>query len=244
MLFRRSTCNDTRSKKDVICSNKILCHFISKKEKTLLIENMNCVRYRKGEMIFYEHQPVQLIYLINSGKVKLWKEGIHKDEQVIYFAKDGDIIGYWGCLENKNYTLSATTLEDTDMCFIKKEIFFETQKTNPEMHFEILQNYTRRLKKIEEYLRNMAEMNIREKVAKALLIFHGIFGTEKNNSTLNIKISRYDIATLIGISIDRAGKQLTEFRDDKIITMEGKKISIDQKALKKIITPYIMLETT
>lgn len=221
-------------------SNPILKKYCNASLKFLIEHNNICTQYKKGQVIFYEDQLVTGIYFINSGKVKLWKEGIHGREQIVRFSKDGDIMGYRGCLEDTKYALSATILEDSIICFIEKDIFFKFLKDNSELHFNLLFYYTKELRKIESRLRDMAEMNVREKVAEALLIIKKAFGMEpSDNMTMNVQLARQDIASIAGISTDQTIKQLAQFKEEKLIDTEGKKIKIlNQKGLQGIIASY------
>ena len=238
MPINKLACKDLNSKNNSVDKNKVLGKYCTKAQKALLVENLNCIYYKKEETIFYEGQPPYLIYIIYSGIVKLWKEGHHKEGQIVRLAKEGEIIGFWGCLENKNYSLSATALVDTNVCYIKREAFFDIFRNNFEIFFYILKEYVRNLKRIESYLRNMAEMNAREKVARSILIFLNYFGDNINSSILKVVLSRQEIASMSGLNTDSVSKQLAGFKREKIIVVNDNKISINHKALNKIILPY------
>ncbi|MCX6295401.1 MAG: helix-turn-helix domain-containing protein [Bacteroidetes bacterium] len=85
----------------------------------------------------------------------------------------------------------------------------------------------------------MAEMNVREKVANSLLVFINLFKDKLDEAAYRIILSRKEIAGHSAICEDRISKQLSDFKKEKIITINNKGIQIDQKALQKIITPYV-----
>ena len=89
----------------------------------------------------------------------------------------------------------------------------------------------------------MAEMNVREKVAKAILTLLSVFGNDMNSTNLKIVLSRHEIASIAGLNIDSVSKQLAEFKREKVIGINNNIISIDQKALKKIILPYNIIDS-
>jgi len=235
------TCKNYDGKLSFTNQNEIIKKFATPQEKVLFEKNMSCVKYKKGEMIFHEHQPVFLIYFIDAGVIELWKEGIHNEQQIIHYSLKGDVLGYWGCLGKKEYTLSATVVEDAHVSFINRDIFFSTLERNTRLHFELLIDYTRQLKSVETHLRNMAEMNVREKVAHALLYFLEVFGMK--DGALNFEVTRSNISGISGVSLDRVSKQLKEFKEEAIIEMEGKETIIHSPKLGKIIRPYILVDT-
>lgn len=223
MRIRASSCA-------FVNKNPLLQKYCTPEQKLFLEKHSICSYYKKGQVIFSETQQAREIFIICSGKVTKWKKGIHTHNLIIQFAKDGDILGYRGCLENSCYHLSANALADSQICSIDKEPFFKVMEDNLELHFNILLAYTRDLHNEETRLRNMAEMNVREKVAEALLTIQNTFGAMKNEQTLNIELSREELASVAGISTDRVIKQLSEFRTEKLLTIKGKKITLLQPA--------------
>jgi len=238
MLTHRHISGDVKDEGSILFKNKTLSQYCSPEKSYMLMENMRCINYRKGEVIFHEGQPSFLIYFISSGVVKLWKEGLHKEGQIIRFAKEGDMIGFWGSLENRNYTLSATAISDSRLCYIKKDVFLPIIQANSSLHL-ILHDYIKELKKMEDDLRNMAEMNVREKVAHSLLVLLNLFKNNLDEEAYKIVLSRKEISALSAICEDRVSKQLSDFRKENIITIHDNSTSIDQRALQQIINPYI-----
>ncbi len=143
-------------------------------------------------------------------------------------------------LKKAKYALSATALEDSLICLIEKDIFFRFLKSNSELHLNILLSYTKELRTIERMLRNMTEMNVREKVAETLLMIKNAYGKNlQGKATLGVQLLREEIASIAGISTDRLIKQLSEFKKEKLIGEKRKKIIIlDLKGLEEIVSLY------
>ncbi len=234
VLSNKHSNQDLESKVHTIFKNSSLNKSCTEDQKNHIVGNMSCRNYHKGEVVFYEGQPSFLIYFVYSGVIKLWKEGLHKDGQIIRFAKDGDMMGFWGSLENKNYSLTATAITDVQLCYIKKDDFLPVVQSNSALNI-ILHDYIKELKKTEEDLRNMAEMNVREKVAHSLLVLLDLFKNRMNEDAFKVVLSRKEIASLSAICEDRVSKQLSDFKKEKIIIIDGKNTFIDQSALKKIV---------
>ena len=84
----------------------------------------------------------------------------------------------------------------------------------------------------------MAVFNVREKVAKALLILMDKLGLDSNNEINDIdELSRQDIGELVGLNSNQVTKIIAEFKEDKILEIENKRIKIlNQKKLEEIIS--------
>ena len=186
----------------------------------------SCSQYKKGQYIFSENGHPLGLYCINHGKIKLTTSGINGKEQILRLVKDGDVVGYRSLLSNDRYNCSAVALEDSSVCFIPKDNFFELLKTNQKVSFEVLKLLSNNLKQAEEQLVSMAQKNVRERMAEALLFFKASFGLNQTDNSLNITFSREEIAGFVGTSTETVIRLLSEFNHDKIVTLAGKKIII------------------
>jgi|ERR1035437_5041565 CRP-like cAMP-binding protein len=220
--------------------NPLLKKYCTPEQKSFLEkEAIHCI-YKKDDLIFREYDTAFNVFFIYSGIVELWKEGIYTEKQVIRFAKNGDLLGCRGIvMENSQYQLSASALEDSKIYSVEKNVFAKILKENSELNSQILQTYTKELEKVETRLRDMANMNVREKVAEALLILYNTLATKEDNVALNIPLSRQTIADIAGTCKGRVIKQITEFRDENILIGNGKKITILRPdKLKEIVKKF------
>ncbi len=224
---------------DFISSIPLLENYCTSNQKKILQANSTRHIYRKHNVIFYDFQPASFVYIIFKGKLKLWIEGVHSHDMIVSFAKDGDLIGYRGCGQKSMYNLSATTMEDSCIYIVSKDVFDQILHENQELYHQILWKYVSKLGEVEKRLRNMAEMNVREKTADALLLLIREFGIDDESNMISIKLSREEIASIAGISTDRIVKQFSEFEEEKIIEVRGQTIKIlDKPRLEKITFPY------
>jgi CRP/FNR family transcriptional regulator len=84
------------------------------------------------------------------------------------------------------------------------------------------------LHKAEIKLTHLAQKPIRERLAETLLFIKETYGYEADGVTLNVRLSREDIANLVGTATESAIRLLSEFKKDGMIELEGKKIKIMQ----------------
>ena len=186
----------------------------------------SCMIFKKGQIVFQEGGNPIGIYCINSGKIKISHAGTEGKDQIVRLAKEGDILGYRALLSNERYNSSAIALDDTDVCFIPKETFFTVLKENPTLSMEILKMLSIELRKAEQMITDLAQKPVRERMAEALLFLKETYGFEADNQTINVVLSREDIANLVGTATETAIRLLSEFKHDAIVAFEGKKIKL------------------
>ena len=191
-----------------------------------LCAHKSCAVYKKGQYVFTENGLPNGLFCINSGKIKLTTTGYDGKEQILRLVKSGDILGYRALLSNERYHCSAVTLEDASICIIDKKYFFDALASSPKLMFEVVKKMSQDLKTAEDHIVSLSQKNVRERMAEALLFLKATYGFEEDNQTLNVSLSREEIADYVGTSTESCIRLLSEFNADKLIQLKGKKISI------------------
>jgi len=185
-----------------------------------------CSLYKKGQVIFQEGAHSFGIYCINSGKVKLTHSGDDGREQIIRLVKPGDLIGYKALISNEPYTATATVLEDSAVCFIPRDLFLHLLQKDNALSLKMMQILTSELRRAETKITHLSQKPVRERLAETLLTLKETYGLEEDEQTINVTLSREEIANLVGTATESAIRLLSEFKKEKVIDLTGKKIRI------------------
>lgn len=208
------------------CSHKnCLFRFCSKESMNKLNRYRQLESYRKGQLIFREGSPVWGIYIINSGKVKVFRTGQNSKDQIIRLAGCGDIIGHRG-LACKSYSITAMALEDTTVNFLDSNVFDEILKTDNSLTYHLMMFYCSELQQSENRMKNLAQMSVREKVLDALIFVHDAFGTETEEGVLlDVDLSRNEYGDISSLRSEQVVRCFAELKEENLIRLtEDKKI--------------------
>ncbi|MBE0676578.1 MAG: Crp/Fnr family transcriptional regulator, partial [Bacteroidales bacterium] len=137
--------------------------------------------YRRGDVLYQEGNRINGFYCINSGIIKVFKTGFDGKEQIIRFAKKGDIIAYRSVISNEPACTTAEVIEESNVCFIPSEILFTFVKTNPAFSFELMKLTCHELEEANSYITDIAQKTVRERLAEILLHLVGEFGLDEGN---------------------------------------------------------------
>lgn len=196
------------------------------KETSLLNEHKSCSFYKKNQIIFSQNSQAHVLYIICSGKVKLYQLSENGREQIVRMANAGDILGYRALLSNDRYTSSAETIEEANICVIPKEFFFNLMAKNPSITSHLMRILSDDLKKAEHKITDLAQKPVRERMAEAILFIKETYGYEKDNATINVVLTREELANIVGTATETAIRLLSELRQENLIDFIGKKIKI------------------
>lgn len=184
---------------------------------------------KKGEVIFKEGDPVTGVYFVNSGNVKVHKHWADK-ELILRFANDGAIIGHRGISSKTDvYPISATTLENTSLCYVEIEFFKTTLKVNHDFAYTMLMFYADELQASEKKMRELALMSVKSRLAVAILSLRDQFGLNQEGF-LNLALTRQDLAAYTGATYETVFRTMNELLSEKLIHVKDKMIGIFDEA--------------
>jgi CRP/FNR family transcriptional regulator, polysaccharide utilization system transcription regulator len=185
----------------------------------------SCSTFKKGQIILHEGNRTQGVYCIHKGKVKITRMGPEGKDQIIRFAKDGDLLGYRSLLSGENLSASMVALEDTSVCFMPKTMMFEFIETNPKFSLDLMKLACHDLGEAGKLITNMAQKNVRERLAEILLLLKNIFG-EDEEGFLNITLTREEYANMVGTATETVIRLLSDFKSQNLIEAKGRKMKI------------------
>lgn len=223
---------------DCINSNETVFKHLSKEQREILNKEKTCNTYKKGAEIYHEGSRTNGLYCINEGVVKIFKTGIDGREQIIYFAKEGDIIGYRSILSGELACSSAKAIKNSILCFIPGDLLVTMIKENGEFALDVLQQSCKELGEANSFITDIAQKTVRERLAEVLIKLKDNFDLDENNE-LQVSLTREELANIVGTATESVIRLLSEFKQDKLIDLQGRKIRLlDIKKLEKISNAF------
>lgn len=213
---------------------------LPKEDLTFLQSKMIARRYKKGQRIFVEGSIPTGIYYLKNGKIKKYKADRDGKEQIIYIFNGGELLGYPPLLSEEPYSDSAAAMEDCDVAFIPKDDFLYVLSKSTILSNSLLKNLSHEFGVLVNSIATFAHRSVRERLALSLLILKDKYKVKgKENKPAEINLSREDLANLVGTAVETLVRLLHDFKDEKLIETEGRKIRIlDAKKLVKVANLY------
>ena len=185
--------------------------------------------YKKGQIIFYEGNRGHGLFCIYKGKVKIHKLGEEGKEQIVRFAKEGDILGYRSMLGNEPYNATAMAIEDSVICYLPKSHFKNLLESNNDMSYKVIQLLTSDLRQSENRIINITQKPVIERISEALLILIDKFGFQPDGKTLDVVLTRREIGDLAGVTTETTIRTLSDLNKKGVVNLNGKQIELVDK---------------
>jgi CRP-like cAMP-binding protein len=100
-------------------------------------------------------------FCTSGGVVKLYKTGKEGKEQILRFAKSGDIIGYRSVISGEQACTGVKVLEAAILCFVNANTLYALLEENADFAIDLLQFACKELGLANEYITNIAQNPVR-----------------------------------------------------------------------------------
>ncbi|MDO9181133.1 MAG: Crp/Fnr family transcriptional regulator [Bacteriovorax sp.] len=183
--------------------------------------------YKKGQSIFVQGNHPVGIYCVGNGNIKLTKAGVDGKETILKIAQGGDILGHQNIFTNESCSATAMAMKDTFVCFIDKKYILKIIELHPPVALKIINQLSRDMRMAENKLSSLHQKNVRERLAELILslkISHGV--KESGLWKIDLKLSREEMAKMIGTTHETLIRFMTEFKEAGILEQVGKMIFI------------------
>ncbi len=141
-----------------------------------------CSLYKKGTIVYREGSRLTGFYCVTKGIVKIFKTGFDGKEQIIRFAKKGEIIAYRSLLSQELACTTAKITEEAVLCHVPYQTLLFLIQSNWQFSHHLLQIACRELREANEYITDIAQKSVRERLAEILLLLRENFELDNQNT--------------------------------------------------------------
>lgn len=193
---------------------------------------------KKGTIVSSPHMDQKILYLIKSGKVRLYRLTESGKEFTIDILETGHVFGEIGIFTTGSENLYAEAWEDSVICRIDKVQFEMIIRENPSISLKLLEIISSRLKEVEELLEYMAYSSARKRLLFLLNKLTEKFGGKLLSSSpgewvaLDIYITHQELAMMMGSIRETVTALLNEFNAEGIIRKAGRRGTMEVHSVR------------
>jgi CRP/FNR family transcriptional regulator, polysaccharide utilization system transcription regulator len=200
-------------------------------ELVTLSSNTNIVSFNKREVIIRQHTPASHILFIKTGHVKIYKESRNKRNFILKISSPGEYIGLMSVYGSTMNQYSASAIDATEIGYIDKKTFNTIVQKNGDFANSIIKYLSEEGLFIFDRLIGQSHKQLPGRIADVILYFSD---TIYKKEVFDFPFTRRELAELAGTTKESFIRTLSEFKNDKIIDLEGPRVSI--KSMKIIRT--------
>jgi CRP-like cAMP-binding protein len=204
-------------------------------EKRLILDNFEIHNFKKNQIIYAEKDNPVYLWCLLKGKVKLYKDGIGGRQQILRLYRPIQYFGYRAYFASEPYVSSAAAFEPSSVGSLPMDLVKEMINNNRDLAWFFIHELSKNLGGSDTKIVTLTQKHIRGRLAEALIVLIDNYGFEDDGETLKIYMAREDIANLSNMTTSNAIRTLSAFAQERIITVDGRRIKIvDEAKLRQI----------
>ena len=188
--------------------------------------------YTRGQALFHEGWPAESLFIVHSGRVRVYRTWTNGDEQVLRLLGPGEIVGYRPLFANEPYGASAEAIEDSSICVVPRAVVLERLRDDPALALEMLAKLSRELRISEDLMMDLIRRPVRERAARLLL---GLVEDAGQTATPRVirsrDLPRQDLARMIGTTPETFSRVLRTLAQRGAIELDRERIVVRNTAL-------------
>lgn len=188
--------------------------------------------FRRGQPVFFAGMPAQALFVIRSGRVKVYRSWPGGDEQVLRLLGPGEMLGYRPLLSGDPYMASAEAVVDSSLCVIPAATVRELLRELPEFSEALLKKLARELSQSEDLMMDVLHRPVRQRAARLILrLLADNQGAPEPAVLRSEHLRRLDMARMIGTTPETFSRVLRGLAQRGIIALTRDRIRLRDRAL-------------
>ncbi len=213
----------------------VICDLLSDNENRLLLDSLQIAEFRKNQIIYSEGEKPDFAMCLLNGKVKVTKSGVGSRNHIVRMVKPSGYFAYRGCIAEENHSTTASAFEACRIALIPAPVLLQLIRQNNALAWFFIQALAVDLGVSDSRQVNLTQKHIRGRLAESLLLLRDHYGLESDGVTINIYLSREDLANMSNMTTSNAIRTLSMFVEEKVISIDGRRIKIiDEDQLSRI----------
>lgn len=182
---------------------------------------------KKRQPLYLPGDPSSNVYLLKKGRVKIANTAPSGKEITFDILEPGEVFGELDVLEDAPRSTSAETLDDAVICVIPRKDFDQYLAMHPTVMFKLTKLIGLRLKKIQSRVEDLVFRDVPARLAHLLSELSKTDGVaDKHGIRLKVKLTHQEMANLIGCSRETVSTTMGQFRNDGLLQINGRTITI------------------
>src|SRR3954468_14077324 len=204
--------------KDVLAKFSLF-HGLSEQEIYKIVDISISREWNKGSHVFLQDEPLENVYFINVGKIKIYKTDVNGKEQIVSILKSGEMFPHVGFFRKGGYPAFSEVMENSVLVVVPILPFEKVLIENPELCIKVFKVLGEKIVDLQERLESQILNNTYQQIIKLLIRLGKDHGQklEDGRTLLKSEFTNRDLANMIGTTRETVSRTLTKLKKEQLI---------------------------
>jgi CRP/FNR family transcriptional regulator len=204
---------------------------LTEQEMHALATRVSKKHFQQGELLFGEGDSCTGLFVVTTGKVRLFKLSPAGREQVLAVRGPGSSFGEPAIFDGSNYPASASALEDAEVFFISREDFQNFCREHPDVALKVIAEVGSRLRHLIGIIGDLSFTTVRHRLIALVLRLTQTSGTPSREGVhVELTGTHEDLAAELGTVRELVSRNLSQLQAEGFLEVNGRTIIVKDLA--------------
>ena len=174
-------------------------------------------RFKRGEILVEQGKKTDALFIVLTGRIRVLMTDSKGREVILATLTSGDYVGEMSLIDNAPHSATVVADQQVDVLVLGRDSFLRCLGENTEMAHAVMRVLVQRLRKASENISSLALVGVYGRVAKVLL--ESAVPDEHGSLLIRDKVSRQDIAKMVGASREMVSRVMKDFEEQGFIQL-------------------------
>lgn len=179
-----------------------------------IMRTTRSMSYKKGEVIYRAGDESDSLFIVNRGKIRIYRLSESGKEQLVRILNPGDFTGEHALFSESIHESYAEAVVNTDVCMIRRSDLQEYLLKYPSISLKILNEFASRLAQSEKQTTRFATEHVERRIA---LFLTECLDQNVLSNELQLPMSKKDLASYLGTTPETISRKLTDLEEQGYI---------------------------
>ncbi len=195
-----------------------------------LAEAVSKKRFNRGGILVEQGENRNALYIILTGRTRVVMTDSKGREVILATLRSGDYVGEMSLIDGEPHSATVVADQQVDALVLGREDFLRCLSENNAMSFAMMHELVQRLRKASQKISSLALMGVYGRVATVLL--ESAVADEHDVLLIREKVSRQDIAKMVGASREMVSRVMKDFEEQGFIqSLEGGMVRVFERRM-------------
>jgi CRP/FNR family transcriptional regulator len=221
----------------VVLKTTALFGALAELELAVLAARMSRKRFAAGELLFSEGEPCNGLYIVLSGRVRIFKTSVSGREQVLSIEGAGGTVAELPVFDGGPYPASVIALDETEIAFLSRRDFQGFCMEHPEVALKVLAVVGARLRQLVAIIEELSFTTIRQRLASTLVKLAQNEGKKTARGIeFRLPASHQEMASQLGTVRELISRNLTRLQAEGLLEVNARDVVVkDMKGLVALL---------
>ncbi len=202
---------------------------LSDEDLGIVVNGFRLREYARDEIIFRQDDFSRELYVIVTGKVRVFRISPSGSETSIIIFSRHDVLGEFAAIDDRPRSAAAKAIVPTTMLQMMQDKFLQLMRAIPDLSIAMCRVLADKIRWTAAYAETIAQYDAAGRLLHILLLYNEQMGQEteiEGRYELDLSLNQTDLATLVGARREWINRILGDWRKRGLIKFEAGKITI------------------